>query len=90
MEGVGILHVHLVYFKAVWYILWQYGIFYSYLVYIFSPFWYVVPRKIWQPCFKCRKVKRVPSAGANIVIFEIFSIKQLTKRTFLLKIVQPS
>jgi hypothetical protein len=24
-------------------------LFYGYLVY-FPPFWYVVPRKIWQPC----------------------------------------
>jgi hypothetical protein len=33
-----------------------FGLFYSHLVYYvvilvyFSPFWYVVPRKIWQPC----------------------------------------
>jgi hypothetical protein len=26
---------------AIWYILWQFG--------IFSPFWYFGPRKIWQP-----------------------------------------
>jgi hypothetical protein len=25
------------------------SIFYGHLVY-FPPFWYVVPRKIWQPC----------------------------------------
>jgi hypothetical protein len=29
-------------FAAFWYILWLFGIFF--------PFWYVVPRKIWQPC----------------------------------------
>jgi hypothetical protein len=46
----------LVHFVAIWSILrpfvkilWQFGIFYGHLVY-FSPFWYVVPRKIWQPC----------------------------------------
>jgi membrane protease YdiL (CAAX protease family) len=28
---------------AIWYILWLFGLFF--------PFWYVVPRKIWQPWF---------------------------------------
>jgi hypothetical protein len=31
---------------AIWYILWSFGV---NLVY-FCPFWYVAPRKIWQPC----------------------------------------
>jgi hypothetical protein len=31
----------LAYFTAIWYILWLFG--------IFLLFWYVVPRKIWQP-----------------------------------------
>jgi hypothetical protein len=35
-------------FTAISYILWSFGIIYGYLVY-FSPFWYVVPWKIWQP-----------------------------------------
>jgi hypothetical protein len=37
---------------AIWYILWPFGIFYGHLVYsvaYFTPFWYVVQRKIWQP-----------------------------------------
>jgi hypothetical protein len=34
---------HFVYFMALKLILWSFG--------IFSPFWYIVPRKIWQPCF---------------------------------------
>jgi hypothetical protein len=45
----------LVYCIAIWSTLWHFriffipfGIFYDYLVYFF-PFWYVVPRKIWQP-----------------------------------------
>jgi hypothetical protein len=38
----GILYGHWKYFIAIWYILWTFD--------IFSPFWYVVPRKIWQPC----------------------------------------
>jgi hypothetical protein len=33
---------HFVYFKAIWNILWPIG--------ILSPFWYIVPRKIWQLC----------------------------------------
>jgi hypothetical protein len=45
-----------VYYMFIWYILCQHiGIFFGYLVslcfyFIFSPFWYVVPRKIWQTC----------------------------------------
>jgi hypothetical protein len=42
MEDVDIFYGHLVYFTAIWYILWSFGKFYGYLVY-FSPFWYVVP-----------------------------------------------
>jgi hypothetical protein len=51
MKDVSKFYVHLVYFIAVSYI-------YSHLVKfvvicgIFFPFWYDVPRKIWQPC--CR------------------------------------
>jgi hypothetical protein len=40
------------YFKAIWYILWQFAVFCGHLVYFF-PFWYVVQRKIWQPCILC-------------------------------------
>jgi hypothetical protein len=38
----------------IWYILGAFGIFCGNLVYFF-PFWYVVPRKIWQPwtCYPC-------------------------------------
>jgi hypothetical protein len=38
----GLLYGHLIYFMAIWYILWSFG--------IFPPFWYIVPREIWQPC----------------------------------------
>jgi hypothetical protein len=50
MEDVGLLYVHLIYFAAIWYILWPFGTFYIWLFGIFFTFWYVVPRKIWQPC----------------------------------------
>jgi disulfide bond formation protein DsbB len=49
MEDVGICHGPLVYFTAIWYILWMLGIFCGNLVYFFA-FWYVLPCKIWQPC----------------------------------------
>jgi hypothetical protein len=49
MEDFGILYGHLVNFTNVWYIALPFGIFYGYLVYVFFPFWYFVPRKIWQP-----------------------------------------
>jgi hypothetical protein len=39
----------LVYISVILYILWPFGIFCGNLVY-FSPFWYIVARKIWQPC----------------------------------------
>jgi hypothetical protein len=34
VEDVGIFYWHLVYFTAIWYILWPFGIFYCYLVYL--------------------------------------------------------
>jgi hypothetical protein len=37
----GLFYGHLEYFVALWYILWLFG--------IFSQFWHVVPRKVWQP-----------------------------------------
>jgi hypothetical protein len=48
MEAFGIFHDLLA-------LLWPVGKFHGRLVYfvapdVFSPFWYVVPRKIWQPC----------------------------------------
>jgi hypothetical protein len=44
----------MVYFMSIWNILLQFGIFYGNLVIFgnlvyFSPFWYIVSRKIWQP-----------------------------------------
>jgi hypothetical protein len=53
---------------AIWNILWLFGIFCGYLEYfvaiwnilllfgIFFTFWYVVARKIWQPC--CVRARR--------------------------------
>jgi hypothetical protein len=40
----------LVYFMSIWHILQPFGTFSPDLVHFFLS-WYVVPRKIWQPCF---------------------------------------
>jgi hypothetical protein len=40
---------HVEYYRTIRYISCPFGIFCGHLV-NFSPFWYVVPRKIWQPC----------------------------------------
>jgi hypothetical protein len=43
MEDVGIIHIWTFgLMTAIGYILWSFG--------IIVPFWYVIPRKIWQPC----------------------------------------
>jgi hypothetical protein len=50
MEDVGIFYGHLVNFTTIWYTSWTFGIFCGHcMVGIFSPFWYAVPIKIWQP-----------------------------------------
>jgi hypothetical protein len=41
VEDVGIFYGHLVYFMAIWYILWPFGIFYGHLVY-FVAIWYIL------------------------------------------------
>jgi hypothetical protein len=48
MEDDGIFYTHVVYFTFFCSILWAFGIVRGNLVY-FSPFWYFVPRQIWQP-----------------------------------------
>jgi hypothetical protein len=47
-KNLGIFYDHLVHFTAIENILWPFGIFCGHSVY-FSPFWYFVPRIIWQP-----------------------------------------
>jgi hypothetical protein len=48
MEDVGIFYRHLDHFTVFCYILWKFGVVRGNLV-SFSPFWYFVPFKIWQP-----------------------------------------
>jgi hypothetical protein len=43
----GIFYGHLVHFKVFGYIFWTFGTVGGNLVYFF-PFWYFVPRQIWQ------------------------------------------
>jgi hypothetical protein len=54
IENLGIFHDYWVYFTAIGNILWPFGKFCGHLIY-FSPFWYFVPRKIWQPCSSAKK-----------------------------------
>jgi hypothetical protein len=49
MIYVGKCYGHFVDFTAIWYVLWPFGNSVVILVYFFQ-FWYVAPRKIWQPC----------------------------------------
>jgi hypothetical protein len=56
-ENVGIFSVHLGQFMTMWFILWPFGIFCCLWVY-FVPFWYVLPRNIWQPCITHARYKR--------------------------------
>jgi hypothetical protein len=52
MEDVGTFYGHLVYLCILlmysWYNLWPFAI-YSMVIWSIFPFWYVVPRTIWQP-----------------------------------------
>jgi hypothetical protein len=48
MENVGIFFGHLEYFTAIWYILWQFGI-YGYHWYIFSSFGVLCQEKSCNP-----------------------------------------
>jgi hypothetical protein len=45
----GVFYGHLIFSVPFWYILWTVGTFCSHFD-VFSAFWFVVPRKIWQPC----------------------------------------
>jgi hypothetical protein len=49
IENVGIFYGQCFYLLAKRYIVWSIGTFCGHFVYFF-PFWYALPRKIWQPC----------------------------------------
>jgi hypothetical protein len=63
MEDVGIFSGHLVYVTAISHIVWTFGIICGNLVH-FPPFWYIVPRKIWQPC--SRQLKTTWGPGGKV------------------------
>jgi hypothetical protein len=67
MEVVSVFYGHLVFCTAIWYVyfwpfhtynLWSFGIFFT--------FWYVLPRKIWQPWLE-EKTSLCPLATKNIL-----------------------
>jgi hypothetical protein len=70
MEDVGIFYGHLVhftvfcnrYFMDIWYGLCAFGIFF--------PFWYFVPRKIWQPCSRVL-FEGLNPAGFGLIVYSI-------------------
>jgi hypothetical protein len=76
----------LVYLKAIGNILWSLGIFCGHLVY-FSPFWYLLPRKIWQPWTEVDRVTRLgdclPTLDDCFLFFRVARIFQ--GRLFLTK-----
>jgi hypothetical protein len=59
MKDVGKLYVHSASFTAILHILWPFGMFCGHFG-IFFPFWYVVQRKIWQPCLSAQGLRGLP------------------------------
>jgi hypothetical protein len=55
MEDVGRFHGHLVYLRP-FYIFHGHLVYFVAMWYIFPPFWYIVPRKIWQPWFAAAEI----------------------------------
>jgi hypothetical protein len=56
MEVAGLFYGHVVYFTAIWY---RYIVAFWYMLWLFGivfPFWYVEPRKIWQPWCRQRYI----------------------------------
>jgi hypothetical protein len=72
MEDVGIFYADLVHFTAFCYMLWTFGIVRGNLVY-FSPFWYFVPRKIWQPLSSACPVQAFSQGRGNQLAGGLFS-----------------
>jgi hypothetical protein len=84
VKDAGKFYGHLVYFTAIWYILWPSGILYGHLVYFF-PFWYVEPRKIWQPCCWSQTFENISKAltwmqllQVTVCLLALFSIKKFS------------
>jgi hypothetical protein len=63
----------MVYCMAIWYILWSFGIFY--------PFWYDVPRKIWNPapCDQDKGPTFVRFEAGELVLVEAAPVRVLAR-----------
>jgi hypothetical protein len=81
MKDVGKINGHLVYFTAISRILRPFGIFRGQFG-IFSQFWYVLPRKIWQPWLASLLYwfRYIPTRMQSIIIdfFETCRISRLS------------
>jgi hypothetical protein len=75
LQPFVIFYGHLVYFMDTWYILWTFSIFCSNL---FS-FWYVVPRKIWQPCLQVHILRYLYVEKSTTFFLKLFTTGNHTK-----------
>jgi hypothetical protein len=66
MVDVGIVYVQLVFFIAIWYILWLFGTFYGYLVYIFWLF------GTFSPILVCYSKKNLATLDLTCTTQRIF------------------
>jgi hypothetical protein len=61
MKFFGIFRDHSVHSVFIWYMLWPFGIFCCRFG-VFYAFWYLAPRKIWQPwskvVFECKLFRK--------------------------------
>jgi hypothetical protein len=60
----GVFYGHLIYFMTIWYILWSFGI-----PPAWHPFWCIVHRKIWQPCFAPSEINRWEVRSVRLEMF---------------------
>jgi hypothetical protein len=73
IRAFGISCGYLGYIMAIWDVLWLFGIYSGY----FFPFWYIVPRKIWQP-----RSGRIPlfsqssSTKLSILLQKLFLLRE--------------
>jgi hypothetical protein len=69
-EKFDSFYEHLVYFVAIWFISWQFGIHMFWRFVKISPFWYIVARKIWQPYITLRHERQSFSSSRTKSRFE--------------------
>jgi hypothetical protein len=81
MEESVVFNGHLVYFTSIRYILCPLGTFCGNLVYS-SPFWYILPRQIWQSCGWLRSlvkgIRRFPVSFFTALV----SVDDISDRIF--------